>query len=239
MERVGRLAGGLAHDFNNILIVINGYAKLLMDRSKGDASVRQDLAEISMAAERGMSIAQQLLAIGRRQAISPRVLDLNEVAVGLHSFLSRLVGDDIRIDSDLAPDLGHVRADAGQIEQLLMNLAVNARDAMPGGGTLHIETSNAQVAQPWSRYDLMVEPGPYVRMDVRDTGSGMPPEVAARLFEPFFTTKSQGTGTGLGLAVVHAIIEQNRGGVEVESSPGRGTTFRVYLPCVDEALGSA
>jgi signal transduction histidine kinase len=237
MESVGQLAGGIAHDFNNLLTAILGYSNVLLE--DGNAGLipdrmRRDLEEIRRAGESAANLTKQLLAFSRRQIIQPTVLDMNTVVEGLEPMMRRLIGENIRLSTSLSPDLGATRADAGQLEQVIMNLAVNARDAMERGGELTIETANVELDAAYVRRDVAVATGPYVMLAVSDTGTGMPPEVQARIFEPFFTTKPKGQGTGLGLATIYGIVKQNKGSIWVQSEPGRGTTFRVYLPRVNE-----
>ena len=233
MEAVGQLAGGIAHDFNNLLTAILGYAELLSERPLGEAALA-DVAEISRAAERAASLTKQLLAFSRQQVQRIAVFVLNDVVSGTESMLARLLGEDIRICKDLAPDLGRVRADPGQIEQVLVNLVVNARDAMPKGGTLRLETRDVDLDEAYVAAHPAGTPGPYVMLAVSDDGCGMDPATLARIFEPFFTTKPPGKGTGLGLATVYGIVKQSGGFVWVYSDPGHGSTFRIYLPRVDE-----
>jgi two-component system, cell cycle sensor histidine kinase and response regulator CckA len=229
MEAVGRLAGGIAHDFNNVLTAIFGYSDLLLDQLRSDDPRRSDVEEIRRAADRAASLTRQLLAFSRKQVMQPRVLDLNEVITGIRKLLARLVGEDVRVEIRIGPDLVRVRADPGQVEQVLMNLAANARDAMPEGGTLSINTHNEQVrAETQGRPGLL--PGRYAVVEVGDTGVGMPAAVRDRVFEPFFTTKELGKGTGLGLATVYGIVKQTGGAIYAESEEGQGTTFIVYLP---------
>ena len=231
MEAVGRLAGGVAHDFNNLLTVIGGYGELLLTSiPRGDPN-RAALEEIVTAGERAASLTRQLLAFSRKQVLAPEVLDLNVIVAGMDKMLRRLIGEDIALVSVPAADLSRVRADPGQIEQVIMNLAVNARDAMPTGGRLTIETRNATLAEGSARVSL--PPGSYVLLTVCDTGTGMTAQTMEHIFEPFFTTKEQGKGTGLGLATVHGIIRQSGGDVAVESAPGKGATFEIYLPPVE------
>jgi signal transduction histidine kinase len=237
MEAVGRLAGGVAHDFNNVLTAIFGYADLLLDQFADDDPRREDVLEIRNAAERAAALTRQLLAFSRKQMIQPRLLNLNDVVVSLFKLMSRLVGEDIPIDIRTAGDLWRVRADPGQIEQLLMNLAANSRDAMPEGGSLTISTDNVVVeADASDRPGL--RPGDYVTLTVSDTGPGVPEDVRAHIFEPFFTTKALGKGTGLGLATVYGIVKQNGGGIYLESEDEKGTRFLIYLPRVPDTLTS-
>ncbi len=234
MEAIGHLAGGIAHDFNNLLTAITGYSDLVLSRLHEDDPVRRDIEEIKSAGERAAGLTRQLLAFGRRQIIAPRVLDLNGIVAGIDSLLERVIGEDIERVAVLAPDLGHVKVDPGQIEQVIMNLAVNARDAMPKGGKLTIETANVELDRAYARRHVSVQPGPYVMLAVSDNGCGMDQATKDRLFEPFFTTKEVGKGTGLGLATVYGIVKQHRGNIWVYSEPGQGATFKVYLPRVEE-----
>ena len=230
MEAVGRLAGGVAHDFNNVLTAIFGYTDLLLDQFDGDDPRRVDVEEIRRSAERAATLTRQLLAFSRKQILQPKVVDLNQVIAGIQPLLTRLVGEDITLTVHAEPSLWRVRADPGQVEQVLMNLAANARDAMPEGGPLSIATANRHVdaAQAGERTGL--RPGAYAVISVTDGGCGMPPTVREHIFEPFFTTKEQGKGTGLGLATVYGIVKQSGGGVYVDSEEGRGTTVEVLLP---------
>ena len=229
MEAVGRLAGGVAHDFNNVLTAIFGYSDLLLEDLTLDDPRRADVQEIRRSAERAASLTRQLLAFSRKQVTQLRVLNLNEVIGNVQSLLRRLVGEDIQVQFSLQSDLWPVSADPGQIEQVLMNLAANARDAMPEGGRLDITTANDSVAS--ERGDRPgLKPGPYAMLTVRDSGAGMSEHVRSRIFEPFFTTKEQGQGTGLGLATVYGIVKQSLGGIYVDSAEGQGTTFAIYLP---------
>lgn len=232
MEAVGRLAGGVAHDFNNVLTAIFGYADLLLDQFAADDPRQADVQEIRNAAERAAALTRQLLAFSRKQTIQPRVLNLNDVVVSLHRLMSRLVGEDIPVEIQTAEDLWSVRADPGQIEQILMNLAANGRDAMPEGGHLTIATENTVVHVEDARTRPGLRRGDYVTLTVSDTGSGVPESVRLHIFEPFFTTKGQGKGTGLGLATVYGIVKQNDGGIYLESGEGEGTRFLIYLPRV-------
>ncbi len=236
MEAIGGLAGGIAHDFNNLLTVISGNCQLsLLELKEGDP-LRGNIEEIKVAAERATSLTRQLLAFSRRQVLNMKVLDLNTIIKDLEKMLRRVIGEDIELVTWFADDLGMVKIDPGWIEQVIMNLAVNARDAMPRGGKLIIETTNAEVDESFTRSHVTVKPGRYVKLCVNDTGMGMPPEVKEHLFEPFFTTKEKGKGTGLGLSTVYGIIKQSGGDIWVYSEPGLGTTFNIYLPRVDESL---
>src|SRR5271166_4001151 len=231
MEAIGRLAGGIAHDFNNLLMVISGYAEFLLDRIGPDPAVRGPAQEIASAAGRASSLTRQLLAFSRKQMMAPKILDLNEVVTENLKMLTRVIGEDIDLVMVPAADLGAVRADAGQIEQVIMNLAVNARDAMPSGGKLTIETSNVSLDEEYSRFHAPLRPGDYVMLTISDTGMGMDSETQSHIFEPFFTTKGT-KGTGLGLSTVYGIIKQSGGYIWVYSEVGRGTTFKIYLPRV-------
>ncbi len=235
MEGIGRLAGGIAHDFNNLLMAVFNYLTLATNRLEPDHPARAHLTHVHEAANRAATLTRQLLLFARKQPASPRVLSPRAVVAGLEPMLRRLIGDDLVLKSTLDPDTGHVRADPIQIEQIVMNLVVNARDAMPKGGTIEIRTSNIDLDGAHCADHADTEPGPFVAITVTDTGVGMSPEVLDRLFEPFFTTKDPGKGTGLGLATCHGIVRQSGGHIAVESAPGRGTTFRVMLPRVQEA----
>jgi PAS domain S-box-containing protein len=240
MEAVGRLAGGVAHDFNNLLTAIGGYSDLLLADLATSDHRRGDVEEIKKAADRAAALTRQLLAFSRRQVLQPKVLDLNAVIAGAERLLRRLIGEHIRLDTRLAPGLGAVRADAGQVEQVVMNLAVNAREAMQEGGVLTVATENVVLgAAGHPSEEVPVPPGRYVQLRVSDTGAGMDTETQRRLFEPFFTTREKGKGTGLGLATVYGIVKQSGGFIWVDSTPGAGTTFTIDLPQVDEAVEAA
>ena len=230
VEAVGRLAGGIAHDFNNILTAILGTTQLLQREIGPEAPHYADVEEIRMAAERAADLTRQLLAYSRRQVLAPRVLDLNAVVLGLDHMLRRLIGEDVELVNELAPQLAPVRADPGQLEQVIVNLALNARDAMPDGGSLTVDTANVDVDAAFVRTHPGAVPGSYVRLRVRDTGTGMDVETRDHLFEPFFTTKSVGKGTGLGLATVYGIVKQSGGYIWVDSAPGLGSVFAILLP---------
>jgi two-component system cell cycle sensor histidine kinase/response regulator CckA len=233
MEAVGRLAGGVAHDFNNLLTVILGYCELLLADFDPDDPRRADLVEVQKAGARAGGLTRQLLAFSRKQIIEPTLLELDAVVADMRSMLERLIGEDVKVVVVHAPERTLMKADRGQVEQILMNLAVNARDAMPGGGTLTIGTANVQLDEHYAGTHIGSVPGSYVVLTVTDTGTGMTPQVQARLFEPFFTTKELGKGTGLGLATVYGIATQGGGSVSVESEVGRGTSFNVYFPRVE------
>jgi two-component system cell cycle sensor histidine kinase/response regulator CckA len=235
MEAVGRLAGGIAHDFNNLLTAILGYCELLLADFGSEDQVRRDIAEIHKAGTRAAGLTRQLLAFSRKQIIEPTLLDLNMVADDMRGMLGRLIGEDVKIVLILRPELALVKADRGQVEQIVMNLVVNARDAMPKGGTLTIETASVELDEHYAKTHLNVKPGSYAVIAVTDTGTGMSAQVKARLFEPFFTTKEPGKGTGLGLATVHGIATRSGGSVGVYSEEGKGTSFRVYFPKADAA----
>ncbi len=235
METVGMLAGGVAHDFNNLLTIISGYSQLILNTLQPTDPNYYSAEQILKAGERAAALTQQLLAFSRRQVLQPRVLDLNKLVTGLSTMLRRLIGEDIDLQLMLRPDLGMVSADAGQIEQVLMNLVVNARDAMPNGGTLTIETANIYLDENYSSRHLAVKSGPYTQIAVSDNGGGMDEVTQARLFEPFFTTKASGRGTGLGLSTVFGIVKQSGGNLDVYSVPGRGTSVKIYLPRIDQA----
>jgi two-component system cell cycle sensor histidine kinase/response regulator CckA len=234
MEAIGKLAGGVAHDFNNLLSVILGYADLLLTDLNPALPMYSDLVEIRRAGERARELTQQLLAFGRRQMLEPRVLDLEDVLRGMQKMLVRLLGEGVELVLEPGANLGKINADPGQLELVMMNLVINARDAMPKGGRLAIATENAELDERYALEHPEVIAGSYVRVVVTDTGAGMTPAVRARIFEPFFTTKEQGRGTGLGLSTVFGIVRQSGGHIAVFSEPGLGTTFNLYLPRVSE-----
>ena len=230
MESIGTLAGGIAHEFNNLLTPIIGYSELVLNQTRNDDPLRQHIEEIKKAGERAASLTRQLLAYSRKQVLQPRVLDLNAVIAELDKMLRRLIGGNIELVTRLAPELGRVKVDPGQIEQIVITLAVNARDAMPQGGKLTIETTNAQLDEAYARKNVAVTPGQYVMLSVSDTGCGMDAQTQSHLFEPFFTTKEIGKGTGLELSMVYGIVKQSGGDIWVYSEIGRGTVFKIYLP---------
>ena len=237
MEAVGRLAGGMAHDFNNLLTVIRGYSELLLGRLGPTDDMRKDMEEVKKAADRASGLTRQLLAFSRRQFIAAKVLDLNALVANMDGMLRRLIGEDIvELSAELDASTGAIKADPGQVEQVIMNLVVNARDAMPKGGRLTIETRNVTIGEEVRLDAVGVAPGSYVLLAVRDNGHGMDAETRSHLFEPFFTTKEKGKGTGLGLSTVYGIVKQSGGSIIVESAPGRGTTFRIYFPRVEQEV---
>ena len=239
MDAIGRLAGGVAHDFNNLLTVILGRTDILLTQIKTEDPLRRGIALIQRTAGRAAELTKQLLAFSRKQVLEAVVLDLGVVTTDMKEMLARLIGEDIALVTNLAATLGHVKADRGQIEQVVMNLAINARDAMPQGGQLVVETANADLDDEYVRRNVGSRPGPHVMLAVSDSGVGIPRELQRHIFEPFFTTKEQGKGTGLGLATIYGIVKQSGGYIEVDSEPGRGTTFRIYLPRVDSASPAA
>jgi two-component system, cell cycle sensor histidine kinase and response regulator CckA len=236
MESIGRLSGGIAHDFNNLLSVIIGYGGVLEERIDGDHELRKGVHEIKKAGQRAAGLTRQLLAFSRQQVLEPKVLNLNSAVADMSKMLLRLIGEDIELSTELHPELGRVKADQGQIEQVVMNLAVNARDAMPDGGKLVIQTANAVLDEAHARQHPPLTPGQYVVLTVRDTGVGMDKETQSHIFEPFYTTKEKDKGTGLGLSVVYGVVKQSGGHVLVSSELGKGTTFKIYLPSVDDVI---
>lgn len=235
MEAVGRLAGGVAHDFNNLLTAILGYSDMILEKLSQTSVLRRYTMEIKKAGDRAASLTRQLLAFSRLQVLSPQVLDLNAVISEMDKILTRVIGEDVRLVAIPGTSLGRVKADPAQIEQVVINLAVNARDAMPEGGELTIKTSNIEIEEGFTAESVKVTPGAYVLLEVSDTGCGMDQETRARAFEPFFTTKEKGKGTGLGLAMVYGVVKQSGGYIWVFSQPGHGASFKIYLPRVEEA----
>jgi signal transduction histidine kinase len=236
MEAIGRLAGGIAHDFNNLLTAVIGYCELLLERFQEEDSTRGLLNEIHKAGMRAAALTHQLLAFSRKQMLQPEVLEFNETITGLEKVLRRIIGEDIELTFALDPDVGQVKADRAQLDEVVMNLAANARDAMPQGGKLIIETKNVELDDSYTQGRLEVKPGSYVMMAMSDTGCGIEKEILPKIFEPFFTTKERGKGTGLGLSTLYGIVRQTGGDVMVHSEVGKGTTFKIYLPRTDEAL---
>jgi two-component system cell cycle sensor histidine kinase/response regulator CckA len=237
MEAVGRLAGGIAHDFNNMLTVITGYSDLTLLKLDPNDPLRNNLDEVIKACDRAAGLTRHLLAFSRKQVLKPRVLNLNTTLSEMNKMMPPLIGEDVQLVIELCPDLGRVKADSGQIEQIIVNLAVNARDAMPLGGELTIRTSNEVLDGEFAGRFESVQSGRYVRLTVSDTGHGINPENLRQIFEPFFTTKEVGKGTGLGLSTVYGIVKQSGGYISVDSEVGHGTTFKIYLPQVDEEAG--
>jgi PAS domain S-box-containing protein len=238
MEAIGRLTGGIAHDFNNLLCVIIGYAEFLQEQLESGHPLRSSAGEILDAGNRAASLTRQLLAFSRQQVLDPRVLDLNSIIRGFDKLLRRVIGEDIQLETILDPQVGQVKADRSQLEQVLMNLAVNARDAMPQGGKLTIRTGNTQMDGDTTNLRQPVKRGPYVCLTVTDSGVGMDTDTKERAFDPFFTTKEVGKGTGLGLSTVYGVVKQRGGYVEIDSAPGKGATFNIYLPRIDAVAES-
>jgi len=233
MEAIGQLAGGIAHDFNNLLTVINGYSTLVLQKIDGNDQIRKEVEQILNAGERAATLVRQLLAFGRRQVLEPRQLNVNSLIASLHKILCRLIGENITLSTHLSPDIGLVKADPSQIEQIIMNLVINARDAFERGGNISIETANRDLDDAFVRVNRGSKAGSYVMISVRDSGMGMSEECIARIFEPFYSTKEQGKGTGLGLATVYGIVKQSSGYIQVQSEIGIGSEFRVFLPKMD------
>jgi two-component system, cell cycle sensor histidine kinase and response regulator CckA len=239
MDSIGQLAAGIAHDFNNVLTIVHGYSKMLLEDNMLPDDAREPIEQIAVAAQRATNLTRQLLTFSRKQMMQPQPLDMNEVVSNVTRFLRRVVGEDIALHFNYTPNLPVVEADIGMVEQLIMNLAVNARDAMPKGGTVTIGTATIEINDTHARINPEARVGKYVCLRVSDTGSGIPPEVLPRIFEPFFTTKAVGKGTGLGLATVYGVVKQHKGWVEVLSEVGRGTTFRIYLPATNVAADAS
>jgi len=233
MEAVGRLAGGVAHDFNNLLMVIGGYAEVILAELPVDHPLHEKGRAIQLAADRATTLTRQLLAFSRKQLLELKIVDINAIVQDMDRLLRPLIGENVELIMELSPQAAHVRADAGQIEQVLMNLVVNAKDAMPAGGRITIQTQNLIVDGSHGRTPQFIRPAKYVMLSVGDTGMGMDRETQSHIFEPFFTTKEKGKGTGLGLSTVYGIVKQTAGYVIVQSEPGRGTTFHIYLPQSD------
>jgi PAS domain S-box-containing protein len=236
MEAIGRLAGGIAHDFNNLLGVILGHSDILEQHATGNERLRKSVEATRNAAERAAALTKQLLGFSRKQVVEPRVMDLNTSVLEIEKMLHRVIGEDIELVIRLASDLGYVKADPGQLSQILMNLTINSRDAMPGGGKLVIETANLELDETYGRQHLGAKPGRFIMLVVSDTGTGMDSETLSHIFEPFFTTKEIGKGTGLGLSMVYGIVKQNNGYIMAYSEPGHGTTFKIYFPRSEESL---
>lgn len=234
LESIGRLAGGIAHDFNNMLTAINGYSELTLRRLASDDPLRQNIEEIRKAGGRSAELTRQLLAFSRRQMLQPKVVDIDQVVLDTSLMLKRLIGEDVELITLVGKNVARIQADPGQLSQVLMNLVVNARDAMPDGGTITIETRNVNLDEQYARQHVSVRPGPYVMLSVSDTGIGMDAETKKQIFEPFFTTKEVGKGTGLGLSTVYGIVKQSNGNVWVYSELGKGTAFKIYLPQFEE-----
>jgi PAS domain S-box-containing protein len=239
MEAIGRLAGGIAHDFNNLLTIIKGHSELLVSEMRARDPKKKEVEGVMRAADRAASLTRQLLAFSRRQLLSPKVLDLNAIVNNMEKMLARLLGEDIRLTTVLEPKLGLIKADPNQLEQVIMNLAVNARDAMPSGGKLDIATANLQLKNEVQHGEIHLSSGAYVMLTVKDTGMGMDSVTASRAFEPFFTTKDQGKGTGLGLSTVYGIVKQSGGEIWVDSEPRKGTAFYICFPLAEKESSAA
>jgi len=235
MEAIGRLAGGVAHDFNNMMTVVNGYSEFLLSKLNKGGAEHKYAEEIMKAGKKASSLTQQLLAFSRKQVLQTRAVNLNALVTDLEKMLKRLIGEDIELQLDLDTKLGSIRADPGQIDQIIMNLAVNARDAMPRGGKIIVETVNVELDDEYCWLHMAAQPGPYVMLAVSDTGTGMDKETRSRIFEPFFSTKEEGQGTGLGLSTVYGIVKQSGGNIWVYTEPGHGTTFKIYFPRIEKA----
>ena len=235
MEAIGRLAGGVAHDFNNLLMVIKGHTELLLNVLPPSDHVARKIEQIDRSADRAAALTRQLLAFSRMQVLQPQVINLNSIIEEMGKLLPRLIGEDIELVVRADQELGAIRADASQMEQIIMNLAVNSRDAMPNGGKLVIETRNADLDQTYTASHPLMKPGAYIQLTVSDSGTGMDAETQSHIFEPFFTTKEKGKGTGLGLATVYGIVKQSGGFIWVYSELGKGTSFKIYIPRVDQA----
>ncbi len=238
MEAVGRLAGGMAHDFNNLLTAITGYSELLLNKLGELDPLSKYPKEIMKAAERASALTGQLLTFSRKKVLKLKVLDLNAIVTDMEKMLHRLIGEDIELVTTLSPTLGQIKADAGQVSQIIVNLVVNSRDAMPKGGKISIETANVDLDEDYASHHVEVQAGPYVMLSVSDTGCGMDEETQSRIFEPFFTTKEVGKGTGLGLSTIYGIVKQCDGSIWVYSEPGKGTTFKTFLPRIEETIES-
>jgi two-component system cell cycle sensor histidine kinase/response regulator CckA len=236
MDAVGRLAGGVAHDFNNLLMVISGYSEVLLESTQRGSLLYPKIEAIQQAADRAGSLTRQLLAFSRKQMLELKVVDVNVIVTDMKRLFHPLIGENITLDTRLAADLGRTRADAGQLEQVIMNLVVNAKDALPKGGKITIETANERLGENPSQENFFIRSGPYILLSITDNGCGMDKETQLRIFEPFFTTKEKGKGTGLGLSTVYGIVKQSGGYIFAKSEPGRGSTFRIYLPRVEDAI---
>jgi signal transduction histidine kinase/CheY-like chemotaxis protein len=234
LEAVGRLSGGIAHDFNNLVMIIKGYSEMLLDSAPPET--RPQIEEIRRAGDRASALTRQLLAFSRKQILEPQILDPNQIVKNMVKMLQVMIGEDVELVTNLSSEIGRLQADPGQLEQVVMNLAVNARDAMPGGGKLIIETLQAELDESYTIRHTDIASGPYALIAVTDTGCGMPPDTLEHIFEPFFTTKEAGKGTGLGLATVYGIVKQSRGHITVDSEPGVGTTFKIYFPSLDRSI---